>query len=187
MGDFNINFLDPNQPNLNKFTELFKKFAIKQYITDITRPGRHTNSCINWIVTNSSFISESCALDIMISDHFSLHITRKKNRKSVKYVYKDIRDYSVYNPVAFTDLLRNRLSLSNFTNVNDPNALWKLVKTCAHDVLGIICPYCRYKQRENLTPWMVAEIYQEMWLRDRNFPSNTFKRITLIGSDVKEI
>ena len=30
-----------------------------------------------------------------------------------------------------------------------------------------MCPLRRYKQRENLTPWMVADIYREMRYRDR--------------------
>ena len=40
LGDFNVDYLDRNQPNLIKFNELFKKFGCIQLISDITRPGK---------------------------------------------------------------------------------------------------------------------------------------------------
>ena len=114
MGDFNIDFFDRNQQNRNLFIDLFKKFACKQLITDITRPGRHKSSCLDWILTNCCFVSDTSCLNIMIADHFAVSSVRKKSREHVPYIYRDIRDYTMYNSKEFTDLLRNRLHQSNY-------------------------------------------------------------------------
>ena len=165
--DFNVDYLDRNQSNRNKFTKLFKKYGCKQLITDITRPGRHKSSCLDWIVTNSCFVSEACSLNILIADHFAVSSVRKKKRECVSYVYRDIRDYSNYNAEQFTDLLRTKLDLSVYMNLNDPNILWDLMINATGDILQVMCPIRRYKQREILTPWMVADIYREIRIRER--------------------
>ena len=72
LGDFNVDFLDRNLSNRNRFIELFKKFGCKQLITDVTRPGKHKSSCLDWIITNCSFVSDVCSLYIMIADRFAV-------------------------------------------------------------------------------------------------------------------
>ena len=167
LGDFNVDFLDRNQPSRLNFIDLFKKYGCRQLISNITRPGRHKSSCLDWIVTNSCFVIDSGCLDAMISDHFPVSAVRKKNREHVTYVYRDIRDYTNYNPKDFTDLLRTKLEMSNYMNIQDPNVLWDLLHTSSSAILEIMCPVRRFKQREFLTPWMYADIFREMRFRDR--------------------
>ena len=167
LGDFNVDFLDRTQPNRGIFLDLFKKNGCKQLISDITRPGRYKSSCLDWIVTNCCFINDACSLDTMISDHYAVSAVRKKRRENVTYVYREIRDYSNYIPKNFTDLLRLKLGQSNYYDIRDPNILWELIAKFTCEILEVMCPLRRYKQRENLTPWMVADIYREMRYRDR--------------------
>ena len=167
MGDFNVDYLDRKDRDLAKFNNMFKVFGLKQLVSDVTRPGRHKSSCIDWIVTNSRFVIEASALDIMVSDHFAVACVRKKIREHVSYVYREKRDYSNYNSKSFTDLLRTKLNLSNYLDIHDPNVLWDLIVTNSRLILEIMCPVRRYKQREKLTPWMVADIYRQIRLRDK--------------------
>ena len=166
-GDFNVDYLDRNQPNLNKFCELFKKFGLRQLITDVTRPGRHKSSCLDWIVTNCGIISEAKSLDIMIADHFAVSIIRKKPREHVTYVFRSVRDYTRYDAKSFTDLLRNKLAQKDYTNNQDPNILWNYIMQYMYEILGVMCPVRRFKQHEVPTPWITADIYREMRLRDK--------------------
>ena len=167
LGDFNIDFLDRNQASRLNFNDSFLKYGCRHLKTNITRPGRHKSSCLDWIVTNSCFVIDSGCLDAMISGHFPVSAVRKKNREHVIYVYCDIRDYTNYNPKDFTDLLRSKLEMSNYMNKHDPNVLWDLIHTSSSAILEIICPVHRFKQRELLTPWMFADIYREIRFRDR--------------------
>ena len=91
---------------------------------------------------------------------------RKKSKEHVAYVYCDIRDYTKYNTKEFTDLLRSKLHLSTYLHVHDPNVLWDLIIKATHEILEIMCPMRRYRQLEILTPWMVADIYREIRVRE---------------------
>ena len=93
----------------------------------------------------------------MIADHFAVSCIRKKTREQV---------YTNYNAKTFTDLLRNKLAVSNYMQFQDPNELWDLILSCVIDILEIMCPIRRFKQREKLTPWMDASIYRDMRFRD---------------------
>ena len=35
-----------------------------------------------------------------------------------------------------------------------------------YDVLSVMCPFKRYKQRKDITPWLNPEIYRAMRKRD---------------------
>ena len=124
----------------------------------MTRPGRHKWSCIDWIITNGPFVSEAIVSNVMISDHYAVECIRKKSREYVKYIYRDVRDYKKYNLEDFSDLLRSKLVMYNYMNNDDPNTLWDIISRSSYQILEIMCPFQRYKQREILTPWMTPDI-----------------------------
>ena len=166
LGDFNIDYLERGNPKLVKINNLFKKFGLTQLVKTITRPGNYKSSCIDWIVTNSSFVTEAAVTDIMISDHYAIYCIKKKKRERVTYVYRTLRNYQMFNVKNFTDLLQLKLENINFYESVDPDELWRYVYTVTNQILEVMCPYRRYKQREVLTPWMHAGIYSA--IRTRN-------------------
>ena len=182
IGDFNVDFLKRGESNLVKFLNFFKRFGCTQLINDTTRPGKHKCSCIDWIVTNSNFISESSATDMMLSDHYVVYCIKKKSRERVSYVYRYFRNYKLYNAQNFINLFRLGLDSleQNFLEIGDPNVLWKHVYDIATGILEVMCPFRRYRQREFPTPWMTPDIYTEIRLRARfvklfnRFRSNNF-------------
>ena len=80
-GDFNTDMLKRDDPNTVKITSFIKKHSLKQLIDGITRLNRRGVSCIDLIMTDSSFIHESSILNDFISDHYTIYSIRKKKKK----------------------------------------------------------------------------------------------------------
>ena len=57
LGDFNIDYLDRVNQNVNRFNILFKKYGMRQYVIEPTRPGKYKNLSLDWLITNSGFVS----------------------------------------------------------------------------------------------------------------------------------
>ena len=73
-GDYNINYIKKNSPDMNKLSKFCKTNQFKQLINTITRPD--SNTCIDLILTNSETIKESGALDInQIAQTFPIYMT----------------------------------------------------------------------------------------------------------------
>ena len=53
LGDINVDHLQRANPDLIKFTSLFKKFRCTQLINSVTRPGKYRCSCLDWIITKA--------------------------------------------------------------------------------------------------------------------------------------
>ena len=167
LGDFNLDYLDRTNPNVNKFNIVFKKFGMRQYVVEPTRPGRYKNSCIDWLITNSRFVSEVIVSNVFISDHFPVCCLRKKAREKINYTYRSFRDYKNYQVQIMINLLRTRLTENDFYNCQNPDTLWSFIFKSLTDILEIMCPVKRYKQRQHITSWMNADIYRAIRLRDR--------------------
>ena len=60
-----------------------------------------------------------------------------------------------------------------FDNTQDVNQLWKIFNAKLIDILAIMCPFKRFKQREKITPWIGPDIYRAM--RERDFYIKLFK------------
>ena len=150
-----------------KFTTLFKKFGCCQIITSVTRPGKYRSSCIDWIVTNSNYVSEAGVSDIMISDHYAVHCVKKKKREHVEYVHHYLRNYKLYNAENFVNLFRHRLSQIDYFEIDDPNVFRHHIYSIAINILEVMCPFRRYKQREIPTPWIIPDIYREIRIRSQ--------------------
>ena len=166
LGDFNTDFLVRDNANTKKSISFFRKNGLKQLITDVTRPNKYRGSCIDWIITNSPFVLLSGVSNVLISDHLAIHCIRKKKRENTRNVYRVIRDQKNYSRDNFVTLLR-AYDWETFRRSTDPNEQWDIIFTRALDILTIMCPYKRYKQREVLKPWLNADIYREIRYRDK--------------------
>jgi len=75
--DLNVNFLEKSN---SKYFENFKVLGFKQLINENTRINNESKSCIDLIFTNNyNNISGFGTLDINISDHKQIYISRKLN------------------------------------------------------------------------------------------------------------
>ena len=134
-------------------------------IQALTRPN-NGGSCLDWIVTNSDFVNKPGVLSIYISDHFPVFCIRKKKRESLKYVYRTCRDLLNYNSDNFFALIRN-IDWTQFHLLHKPDEMWNFLFGKSMDILSVMCPMKSYKQRENVTPWIMPDIYRAMRNRDK--------------------
>ena len=107
LGDFNTDFLVRDNDSTKKLTSYLRSIGLYQLINQITRPGIHKGTCIDWKLTNSPFVKHSGSSYDLISDHLAVFAVRKKDRENTKCIYRTVRDVSNYNKDIFVDLLRN--------------------------------------------------------------------------------
>ena len=167
LGDINIDYRKRENHNYKQFQTFFKKFALDQLIHDVTRPNSNSGSCIDWIFTNSKFVSNSGVTNIYLSDHYAIECTRKKSRQKNKMVFRDRRNYTNYNRENLIRLMSEKLNSDHFPELDDPNAQWACIYKNLIDLLAIMCPLKRYVQREHVTPWITAQIYSAIRYRDK--------------------
>ena len=106
MGDFNIDFLDKKDPKCKRVVELIKPLGFRQLNKEPTRPTLHTNSCLDLINTNCDNISKSGVINMNISDHLPILLTRKKIKTIKKKCTFTGRSYRHYNNDIFQQKLR---------------------------------------------------------------------------------
>ena len=63
LGDFNINFLVRNLPEVMKLNKLIRENSLKQLVNQPTRLNYRGGSCIDWILTSSEYVIKSGVLD----------------------------------------------------------------------------------------------------------------------------
>ena len=82
LGDFNVDYLDKKTPAYKELDFTTKSLGLKQLITSATRiafrEGALTESVLDLIFTNSEHVAASKTLDLNISDHLGILVSRKK-------------------------------------------------------------------------------------------------------------
>ena len=99
--------------------------GLKQQIKEPThisfRNGVSTKTRIDLIFTNSDLISQALVLDLNLSDHLAIMVTRKKMyTKPGKFEFKG-RSYRNYDKELFQDRLTG-LDWEGFFEVRDPTS-----------------------------------------------------------------
>ena len=160
-----MDYLNRANDDRLKYINIFKNLGIRQLITKFTRPNKKGGTCIDWVVTNSIYVNASGTYDVFISDHLPVYCIRKKARESHKIVYTTFRDMSNYDADVFSTLLKSE-SWEEFFAMEQPDDMWSILYNKIYDILAIMCPFKRYRQREKVTPWITPEIYRIMRRRD---------------------
>ena len=99
LGDFNIDFLKCNVNSTKKVTEYIRKMGLDQLIKHVTRPSGRKGTCIDWILTNSEYVSMSFVSNNLISDHYPVIVVRKKSREMKQKEPKLRIDYCGLRPI----------------------------------------------------------------------------------------
>ena len=143
VGDFNWDWNRRNHEQLQRVKNMLRKNNLQQIIKGVTRPLNTGGSCIDWLITNSKFISACGITDDMISDHLPIFAIRKKSRNNHLKKRALTRSYKKFNKDAFKDLLINS-SWDSYHEVTDQDELWDIMLTNITDILSVMCPLkCR--------------------------------------------
>ena len=92
LGDFNLNYCNPNDPNTKQLMGFEQLTGLKQLILNPTRGS----NCIDLIYTNSNDVAAADVFPLNISDHELIYVTKKKacsKRKKVSFQGCSYRHY----------------------------------------------------------------------------------------------
>ena len=101
LGDFNINYL-------NKRTEAMKHlrhFEVSTGLNQLICKETRYDSCLDLIYSNSDIISNSGVLDVSLSDHNVIFVSRKKGKEPFKTITFTGRSYVDYDKAVFQQAL----------------------------------------------------------------------------------
>ena len=172
LGDFNIDYLHRDKPDVKRYIATFKLYGMRQLISDITRPYKNSGTCIDWIITSSYFVALSGVCDHLISDHLPVFCTRKKTRERHSTVTIEARDFANYSRENMSNLLMN-VDWNLFYSSTNPNVMYEFLLNHVYDLLSIMCPLRKFKQRETNVCWINKDIFKA--IRTRKFYLSLFK------------
>ena len=81
-------------------------------------------------------------------------------------MWRSVQNYTNYTKQILTDLLLAKLLVSDFDMADNPDDKCQIMSDLVLEILSVMRPYKRYRQREINTPWMSASIYRSIRYRD---------------------
>ena len=166
LGDFNTDLLKRNDSNTVAIQAFAKKNGLTQCINSVTRPNVRGGSCIDLIMSNCLFVSESGVSDDMISDHLSVYCIRKKHKEKKTIVVETVRDYKAFNKEIFCDLI-TAIDWTNFDIDLNPANQWSYMCSKIAEILAVMCPYKRVHTRTPRKKWITTAVYRLIRERKR--------------------
>ena len=127
MGDLNLNFLKPTEPSVKRLKVLMAQHGLKQVINEPTRyPLHHNPTLIDLIFTNSTKVANAGVLNVSISDHEMIYITKKQNKREKELLEFKGRSYRNYDKEKFVHDLQS-LDWTDVLNESNPERIWNEV------------------------------------------------------------
>ena len=165
MGDFNINYRDPKNPERRALKNFERLTGLRQLINETTRPSQ-ANSIIDLIFTNSPVIMNSGTLNWNISDHEVIFATRKKISQPISKVSFRGRSYRNYAREPFKYNLANQDWGELYTSSN-ANDNWEIIINRISVEINRTCPLRDFKVKSKRDPWINNEILEKIKDKDQ--------------------
>ena len=166
LGDFNVDFLKRNVPSTKKVINSIRTLGFEQLIKNVTRPAFGKGTCIDWILTNSEYVSMSFVSNSLISDHYPVICVRKKARE---YRVKEPKLIRLYNRLDFKiigNILEN-LDWTEYDHSDDPEFKWSFIYKAVRDVIIVMCPLKKIYIRKRQPPWFDNSLIRLIRERER--------------------
>ena len=164
LGDFNINYLDHQSPGYRDIKWFEQRTGLSQFITTPTRYS-NTNSCIDLIFSNSKSIKMTGVLDLNISDHQLIFITRKHTPKT-----KTASEFSGSSYINFNEeIFCTRLLDHNWEQLyllDDVDLAWDFYIEYIKVIIDDMCPLRNFKIKNMKDPWITNEILENIHDKD---------------------
>ena len=174
MGDMNIDVTDKTSSETKELILTTKILGLSQHISGRTRFGLTKYSCIDLIFSNSEFIASSGSINLHVSDHVPVYVTRKKERRRSGKVKFRGRSYRNYDKESFQANLLEK-NWGDFYSRVDPNQAWEIMKTIIEEEIETMCPFRTFSVRKFDDPWITNEVIE--MIRDRDELFKTAKRL----------
>ena len=170
LGDINIDYKLRHTPSFNKLKDFEREYQLKQLITTPTRITPRNASLIDMIFTDMENIDAYGTLDVAISDHLPVFVSKKKPKTLKNISYTEGRSYKSYSKDDFQRLVRNDERWNSFwTQGKDPNELWDIIYEIILSAADKICPFVKMKINNNNPEWFSQEILEEIHYKNELF------------------
>ena len=170
LGDFNIDMGDTNTVESKELNFTTRSLGLAQLVNEPTRisfrNGVAKNSKIDLIFSNSDYVRETATLDLNISDHLAVFLTRKKVQVKREKIDFQGRSYRNYDRQAFQDRLAGR-DWTDFFTLRDPDELWESMETKIMEEIDRMCPIKSFKVASISEPWITNEAIEAIKDKDR--------------------
>ena len=138
LGDFNIDFDDKKSTAFKELEFTAKALDLVQLTPSPTRfyyrDGTLRHTKLDLFFSNSDCMQATQVLDLNISDHLAVMVTRKK----IKIMTPKI-EYKNYNKEDFQEALVSE-DCQEFYNSHDPNFLWGIIEGKIMKKANEVCP-----------------------------------------------
>ena len=188
LGDLNCDLLsDSVNTNSSHLLNIMDIYGLTQLITEPTRVTQYSRTLIELCLTNSpDKIANSGVVDIGISDHCAIFLTRKLSHfRSFVHKTAEVRQLKNFNEDEFLRDLRmnewNRVSI-----LNNPNEMWNSWKHLLMSVIDKHAPLKTKRIRNNRSPWITNELVGEIHKRDFLKKKATSTNDPLIWKEFKD-
>lgn len=169
-GDFNIDILKPNQPDVAKYLDVLQSFSISPFPVnpEITRPNYVTGSgsCIDHMLTK--FPEKVAILEISpsaLSDHSSLSMSYCVKPPAPVDRFINFKNLNLIN----IEFLQNQISLLNWADlyvIPDVDERVNILTSYINHLYDVCVPVTRKFIPDARTPWMTLEICDAIRQRD---------------------
>ena len=163
-GDFNINYFNKRDPNTRALMWLENVTGFKQLTKDVTRFSAN-NSCLDLILSDSEHVKNCGTLDVNLSDHEMIFVTRKMDSTTHKKTEFVGRSYRKYDKEKFS----HNLQLCNWDNcysTDNPDYAWELMYDNITQEIDIMCPQKHFKIKNKKDPWISDELLEQIKDKD---------------------
>ena len=141
MGDLNCNLLSEVVSNISShLLYIIDIYGLTQLITEPTRVTQYSSTLIDLCLTNSpDKISKSGVINIGISDHSAVYLTRKfAHLRSNMHKTVEVRQLKNFNEAEFLRDLR-MIDWNRVTTHNNSNEMWYFWKHLIASVIDTAC------------------------------------------------
>lgn len=166
-GDFNFDFLKPDNRNVGDLLAIAHTFNLKQIVAEPTRISGTSISILDLIFTNDSYQTESGTIELNIADHRFVYsrincgAVERRECKRITY-----RDFTNIDRTAFQHDLRS----VNWNIMYTMNNVDEKVSFLTNNILRIFekhAPLKTFNAKHKYAPWITPVIKTMQRLRDR--------------------
>ena len=163
LGDINIDYRPRHTLEYKKMNDFEREYQLKQLISVPTRITPRNSTIIDTIFTDMENISAHGTLDITISGHLPVFVTKQKIKKTIFFSFVEGRSYKMYRKDHLHKLIREDEQWDAFWDpMNDANILWDIMFNIILKASNVLCPFIKMKINSNNPEWFSQEILEEI-------------------------
>ena len=165
LGDFNLDITPGITSKGKDLLAMTKIMGLQQYITSPTRITPNRKSILDLYFTNCSHVDDSGLTKTNLSDHNQIFLIKKKTPRQVKKATFKGRIYKNYDPLKFTQKLKQR-DWNEVLEQDNPELAWESLFSQLHTTLNETCPIRDIKINRVKEEWMGNELLEQIQLKD---------------------